>query len=81
MVAGSAHCALLPYWEGVLHTAPYSPLTGYQASRRGGLVHTVAGSYGDDGAMLRVLLTGAVNTTLHGRLCAHVSAGVLQSVL
>jgi PhzF family phenazine biosynthesis protein len=35
-VTGSAHCALSPYWSERLGR---SRLTGYQASRRGGLVH------------------------------------------
>lgn len=35
-VTGSAHCALAPYWSRRLER---SVLTGFQASRRGGVVH------------------------------------------
>src|SRR5438094_701599 len=34
-VTGSAHCALGPYWSQVLDK---NPVTGYQASARGGYV-------------------------------------------
>jgi len=34
-VTGSAHCALFPYWGAILNK---SKLTGFQASRRGGVV-------------------------------------------
>ena len=37
-VTGSAHSALAPYWAARLGR---TTLTGYQASRRGGLVRTV----------------------------------------
>jgi PhzF family phenazine biosynthesis protein len=36
-VTGSAHCALSPYWSALLGR---EQLTGYQASARGGFVHT-----------------------------------------
>jgi PhzF family phenazine biosynthesis protein len=35
-VTGSAHCCLGPYWQERLGK---NPLTGFQASRRGGIVH------------------------------------------
>jgi PhzF family phenazine biosynthesis protein len=34
-VTGSAHCALGPYWSGILNK---KKLTGYQASKEGGIV-------------------------------------------
>jgi PhzF family phenazine biosynthesis protein len=58
-VTGSAHCALGPYWAGRLGRAD---LTGFQASRRGGVVRTRAA--GD-----RVLLGGQAVTVLRGELC------------
>jgi PhzF family phenazine biosynthesis protein len=55
-VTGSAHCALAPYWQAKLGK---SEMTGYQASERGGVVHTVV--KGD-----RVLLRG--NAVLMSRV-------------
>jgi PhzF family phenazine biosynthesis protein len=57
-VTGSAHCALGPFWAGRLGRAD---LTGFQASRRGGVVRTRAA--GD-----RVLLGGQAVTVLRGEL-------------
>jgi PhzF family phenazine biosynthesis protein len=57
-VTGSAHTALAPFWSERLGRAR---LTGYQASRRGGMVATEAA--GD-----RVRLTGHAITTLDGEL-------------
>lgn len=59
-VTGSAHCALAPYWQGVLGRVA---LTGWQASRRGGMVRCVV-------AGERVQLTGRAVTTLRGTLAA-----------
>jgi PhzF family phenazine biosynthesis protein len=57
-VTGSAHCALGPYWSAKLGR---KELTGFQASRRGGVVRTtVTGE--------RVLLSGSVVTVLRGEL-------------
>lgn len=57
-VTGSAHCALAPYWSKRLRK---EALTGYQASKRGGMVETqIAGD--------RVYLTGRAVTILQGRL-------------
>lgn len=57
-VTGSAHCALAPYWVAQLGR---NPLTGYQASQRGGWVGVeVQGE--------RVLLSGEAVTVLAGRL-------------
>ena len=61
-VTGSAHCALGPFWADRLGRAD---LTGFQASRRGGVVRTRAA--GD-----RVLLGGQAVTVLRGTL---VTAG------
>ena len=58
-VTGSAHCTLGPFWAGLLGRAD---LTGFQASRRGGVVRTRAA--GD-----RVLLGGQAVTVLRGELC------------
>lgn len=55
-VTGSAHCALGPYWEGRLGK---SSLTGYQASKRGGIVKVEV--QGD-----RVLLKGKAVTVFQG---------------
>ena len=57
-VTGSAHCALAPYWAGILgrHT-----LVGYQASPRGGTVRVEL-----DGD--RVRLSGHAVTVLRGEL-------------
>lgn len=57
-VTGSAHCALAPYWARRLRK---QELTGYQASKRGGIVKVaVNGS--------RVLLTGQAKLILQGTL-------------
>ncbi len=59
-VTGSAHCALAPYWSARLGRAE---LVGYQASSRGGRVHTrLAGE--------RVVLGGSAVTVLRGELAA-----------
>ena len=59
-VTGSAHCALAPYWAGVLGR---NELTGFQASPRGGTVHVrLAGD--------RVLLSGHAITVMRGELLA-----------
>ena len=59
-VTGSAHCCLGPYWFGRLGR---NPLTGWQASARGGLVRVrVAGD--------RVRLSGQAVTVLRGELLA-----------
>ena len=59
-VTGSAHCALAPYWAGVLGR---DVLVGEQASRRGGHVRceVVEG---------RVRLAGRAVTTLRGDIVA-----------
>ena len=57
-VTGSAHCALAPFWAERLGRAQ---LTGFQASRRGGVVR--ARPAGD-----RVLLGGQAVTVLRGEL-------------
>jgi PhzF family phenazine biosynthesis protein len=57
-VTGSAHCALAPYWSA--HFAKRE-LVGYQASARGGIVHT---RLEDD----RVILAGQTVTVLRGEL-------------
>ncbi len=59
-VTGSAHCALAPYWARKLRQAT---LTGYQASKRGGLVGVHV--RGD-----RVDLTGRAVTVLRGEWVA-----------
>lgn len=57
-VTGSAHCALGPYWSKKLRKPA---LTGFQASRRGGIVRTtVAGE--------RVVLAGRAVTVARGEL-------------
>jgi PhzF family phenazine biosynthesis protein len=57
-VTGSAHCALGPFWSGRLGR---TALTGYQASRRGGVVHvSVLGE--------RVELAGHAVTVMRGEL-------------
>jgi PhzF family phenazine biosynthesis protein len=59
-VTGSAHCALAPYWSERLGR---TDLVGYQASSRGGRVHTqVSGE--------RVILGGTAVTVLRGELLA-----------
>jgi predicted PhzF superfamily epimerase YddE/YHI9 len=57
-VTGSAHCALSAYWTGVLGRAT---LTGFQASKRGGVVKVEL--VGD-----RVKLRGRAVTTMAGEL-------------
>jgi PhzF family phenazine biosynthesis protein len=57
-VTGSAHCALAPYWAGVLGR---TTLVGFQASARGGTVRVQLN--GD-----RVLLSGQGVTVLRGEL-------------
>jgi PhzF family phenazine biosynthesis protein len=57
-VTGSAHCALAPYWTARLNR---QRLTGFQASRRGGIVRVEQA--GD-----RVLLGGQAVTTVKGSL-------------
>ncbi len=56
-VTGSAHCCLAPYWSERLGR---SSLTGYQASPRGGVVHTRV--VGD-----RVQLSGQTVTVMESR--------------
>ncbi|MCS7470505.1 PhzF family phenazine biosynthesis protein [Stieleria sp. ICT_E10.1] len=56
-VTGSAHCCLAPYWSQRLGR---SSLTGYQASPRGGVVHTRV--VGD-----RVQLSGQAVTVMEAR--------------
>ena len=57
-VTGSAHCALGPYWSAKLGRAE---LSGYQASRRGGVVRTtIVGE--------RVKLGGRAVTVMRGEL-------------
>jgi len=57
-VTGAAHCALAPYWSVLLGR---TALTGFQASRRGGIVRVeVKGE--------RVLLGGQAVTVLRGEL-------------
>jgi len=57
-VTGSAHCALAPYWRPRLGR---DAMVGYQASARGGTVHTTV--MGD-----RVLLGGRAVTVMRGML-------------
>jgi PhzF family phenazine biosynthesis protein len=57
-VTGSAHCSLAPYWSQKLGR---ETLIGYQASKRGGLVHV---QLQDD----RVLLGGQAITVMKGLL-------------
>jgi predicted PhzF superfamily epimerase YddE/YHI9 len=59
-VTGSAHCALGPYWSAKLGR---NTLTGYQASKRGGVVGVETS--GD-----RVLLSGQAVTVIRGELFA-----------
>jgi predicted PhzF superfamily epimerase YddE/YHI9 len=57
-VTGVAHCSLAGYWAGRLGR---QALVGFQASRRGGVVHTrVAGD--------RVRVSGPAVTVLRGSL-------------
>lgn len=57
-VTGSAHCALAPYWSGKLGR---DTLTGFQASARGGRVHTTVMND-------RVMLAGRAVTVMRGML-------------
>jgi PhzF family phenazine biosynthesis protein len=57
-VTGSAHCCLAPFWSECFGR---SELTGYQASRRGGIVHVRA--MGE-----RTILGGQAVTVLRGEL-------------
>jgi len=57
-VTGSAHCCLGPYWSGRLGK---SSMTGYQASKRGGIVHVRVETD-------RVILGGNAVTVLQGEL-------------
>jgi PhzF family phenazine biosynthesis protein len=58
-VTGSAHCALGPFWSARIGK---SAMTGYQASRRGGLVGVEIMSGG------RVMLRGKAVTVMAGEL-------------
>ena len=57
-VTGSAHCCLAPYWSKVLNK---NSLTGYQASKRGGIVHTKL--YND-----KVILSGNAVTVMKSEI-------------
>ncbi|MBU4318734.1 MAG: PhzF family phenazine biosynthesis protein [Proteobacteria bacterium] len=57
-VTGSAHCYLAPYWADKLGKME---LTGYQASKRGGIVHCKL-------AQNQVLLKGQAITIFRGKL-------------
>ena len=59
-VTGSAHCCLTPYWSAKLNK---KELTGYQASKRGGIVKVRLS--GD-----RVVLSGQAVTVMTGTLFA-----------
>nr|WP_208414332.1 PhzF family phenazine biosynthesis protein [Paenibacillus castaneae] len=59
-VTGSAHCALAPYWAKRLRR---DELTGYQASKRGGIVKVKVKAAGE-----RVQLSGQAVTILKGQL-------------
>jgi len=59
-VTGSAHCALAPFWTERLNR---TPLTGHQASPRGGLVEVELSNN-------RILLRGHAITTVRGNLVA-----------
>ena len=61
-VTGSAHCSLAPYWS---HRLGKNPLTGYQASKRGGIVKVQV----DDGDT-RVKLRGQAVLVKQGYFCA-----------
>jgi PhzF family phenazine biosynthesis protein len=68
-VTGSAHCCLGPYWQQRLQR---SELTGYQASRRGGVVGVrVEGN--------RVRLLGTAITVLRGELVVYSAAHASQN--
>jgi predicted PhzF superfamily epimerase YddE/YHI9 len=57
-VTGSAHCCLAPHWGAILGK---TEMVGYQASKRGGVVHVRV--EGD-----RVKLAGRAVTVLEGEL-------------
>lgn len=59
-VTGSAHCCLAPFWEKRLGR---SPLVGFQASCRGGLVHVRCDRD-------RVILSGTAKTIVTGTIHA-----------
>lgn len=63
-VTGSAHCALAPYWSSKIAVSS-APLTGFQASKRGGVVKVefIPNAAGD-----RVTLTGDCITTIESQL-------------
>ena len=64
-VTGSAHCALAPFWSDRLGR---SELVGYQASARGGIVHTkITGG--------RVILGGRAVTVWKGELLVEKEEG------
>ncbi len=69
-VTGSAHCALAPYW---CDKKSSRSLTGYQASKRGGIVRVALSStapQGDDsGPQERVLLSGPCITVIKANIC------------
>lgn len=63
-VTGSAHCCLAPYWQARLAK---NRLTGYQASRRGGVVRVeVRGDRVLIGGQAITVLTGELHTTPPG---------------
>lgn len=61
-VTGSAHCSLAPYWATKLNK---TQLTGYQASKRGGVVAVGLNEK-------RVTLTGQCQTIFAGELSDHL---------
>lgn len=64
-VTGSAHCALGPYWAAKLGK---DEVTGYQTSRRGGIVRVRVG--GESVQPGRVILLGQAVTVMRGTLLA-----------
>lgn len=64
-VTGSAHCSLAPYWASKLDR---TVLTGYQASKRGGVVNVEVLTDGSKLNMSRVALTGTCHTIFKGEL-------------
>lgn len=66
-VTGSAHCALCPYWNNKLLNNTYNvPLRGYQASKRGGNVHT--NMYKKENGEIIIELIGKSFTTIISKL-------------
>lgn len=63
-VTGSAHCSLAPYWLDKLN-AYGSKITGYQNSKRGGIVHV---ELSED--RTRVLLSGSCITIIKCKIVA-----------